>query len=140
MAGYLVNVRGLVLLAQGRSREAAQELETAYEAAKAVSLARLEGFTSLNLAWTRLIEGDRTAAAALADRATDRFSANRVREAESAAALAAACKAAGAVEMLTGLRRAVRASAANPDVYQPSDKTLVQLAQARDSHHPASSA
>jgi tetratricopeptide (TPR) repeat protein len=138
MTGYLVNVRGLVLLAQARTREAAREFEAAYEDAAAVRLARLEGLSALNLAWTRLIEGDRTAAAALARKAADRFSANLVREAESADALAVACQAGGVNEMLTGLRRAVRVSGGNPDLYQPSDKTLVLLAQARNNPHSVS--
>ena len=139
MIGYLVNIRGLVLLAQGRTREAAREFEAAYGDAAAVRHPRLEGIAAVNLAWTRLIEGDRTAAAALARKATDRFSANRVREAESADALAVACRAGGVDEMLIGLRRAVRVSGGNPDLYQPSDKTLLLLAQARNDPHSASS-
>ena len=60
--GYLVNVRGLVLLAQGRTREAASEFIAVREDAAALRITRLEGFAALNLAWAQLSEGDRQAA------------------------------------------------------------------------------
>ena len=128
--GYLVNVRGLVLLAQGRTKEAAQEFVTVLEDAIALRQVRLEGFAALNLAWTRLIEGDRIAAATMAREAADRLDLNRVREADSAVALMMACEASGVDTRLGLLRKAVQESRGNPDLYQPSDKILVNLVQA----------
>jgi ATP/maltotriose-dependent transcriptional regulator MalT len=129
-SGYLVNVRGLVLLAQGRTNEAAQEFVIAREGAADLRQLRLEGFAALNLAWTRLSEGDWIAAATMAREAADLLVANRVREAESAVALTAACEASGGDARLALLRKAVQESRGNPDLYQPSDKVLVNLVQA----------
>jgi tetratricopeptide (TPR) repeat protein len=125
--GYLVNVRGLVLLAQGRITEAARDFITVREDAAALRYARLEGFAALNLAWTQLCEGNRQSAAATAREAADLLAANRVRETESARALAAACEAAEDAT-LQRLRFAVSASHGNPDLYQPSDEALADLA------------
>ena len=129
--GYLINIRGLVLLAQGRTTEAAGEFIAAREDAAALRITRLEGFAALNLAWAQLSEGDRQAAAATAREATDLLAASRVRETESAQALAAACEAGEAGPMLERLRFAVSASQGNPDLYQPSDKVLADLATSR---------
>jgi hypothetical protein len=128
-AGYMVNVRGLVLLAQGRAMEAASEFIAVREQAAAIRFARLEGFAALNLAWAQLCEGNRQAATATAREAADLLAASRVREAESAQALAAACEAEEeAGGMLQRLRLAVSASRGNPDLYQPSDQALADLA------------
>ena len=126
--GYLVNVRGLVLLAQGRTREAASEFIAVREDAAALRSARLEGFAALNLAWTQLSEGNHQAAAATAREAADLLAASRVRETESARTLAAACEAGEVGGMLQKLRLAVGASHGNPDLYQPSDQALADLA------------
>jgi tetratricopeptide (TPR) repeat protein len=126
--GYLINVRGLVLLAQGRTDEAASEFTTVREEAAALRYARLEGFAALNLAWAQLSEGNRLAAAATAREAADLLAANRVREAESAQALTAAAEAGEVDAMRQGLRLAVSASQGNPDLYQPSDQVLADLA------------
>ena len=127
--GYLINVRGLVFLAQGRTIEAAQEFAAAQRDAAAIHQARLEGFAALNLAWTYLVQGDRGVAAATAQEAGERLAANRVREAESAVALTAACQAKNAEDRLAELRHAVQGSNGNPDLYQPSDETMTSLAQ-----------
>ena len=129
--GYMVNLRGLVLLAQGRASEAASEFIAVREDAAAIRFARLEGFAALNLAWAQLCEGNRQAASATAREATDLLAASRVRETESAQALTAACEAAEEDTMLEGLRLAVSTSQGNPDLYQPSDKVLVDLARGR---------
>ena len=126
--GYLVNVRGLVLLAQGRTREAASEFIAVREDAAALRSARLEGFAALNLAWTQLSEGNHQAAAATAREAADLLAASRVRETESARTLAAACEAGEVGGLLQKLRLAVGASHGNPDLYQPSDQALADLA------------
>jgi ATP/maltotriose-dependent transcriptional regulator MalT len=130
--GYLINLRGLVLLAQGRINEAASEFATVREDAAALHQTRLEGFAALNLAWVRLTEGNRPAAAATAREAADLLAANRVREGESAQALAAACEAGEVDTMLQALRHAVSASQGNPDLHQPSDEVLTDLAAGRD--------
>jgi hypothetical protein len=127
----MVNLRGLVLLAQGRASEAASEFIAVREDAAAIRFARLEGFAALNLAWAQLCEGNRQAASATAREATDLLAASHVRETESAQALTAACEAAEEDTMLEGLRLAVSASQGNPDLYQPSDKVLVDLARGR---------
>jgi tetratricopeptide (TPR) repeat protein len=129
--GYLINIRGLVFLAQGRTREAAGEFIAVREDAAALRNARLEGIAALNLAWAQLSEGDRQAATATAREAADLLAASRVRETESAQALAAACEAREAGPTLERLRFAVGASQGNPDLYQPSDKALVDLATSR---------
>jgi tetratricopeptide (TPR) repeat protein len=126
--GYLINVRGLVLLAQGRIREAADDFVVVREGAAAVRYPRLEGLALLNLAWTQLSEGNRQAAVASAHQAADLLVASRVREAESAQALAAACEAEDADVTLQGLRLAARMSQGNPDLYKPSDEVLTDLA------------
>jgi hypothetical protein len=120
-----------VLLAQGRTAEAAGEFIAVREDAAALRIARLEGFAALNLAWAQLSEGDRQAATATAREASDLLAASRVRETESAQALAAACEAGEAGPMLERLRFAVSASRGNPDLYQPSDKVLADLATSR---------
>jgi tetratricopeptide (TPR) repeat protein len=130
-SGYLVNVRGLVLLAQGRTAEAAGEFITVREDAASLRITRLEGLAALNLAWAQLSEGDRQAASVTAREASDLLAASRVRETESAQALAAACEAGEAGPMLERLRFAVSASWGNPDLYQPSDKVLADLATNR---------
>jgi tetratricopeptide (TPR) repeat protein len=127
--GYLINVRGLVLLAQGRTSEAAREFTAVREAAAALRYARLAGFAALNLAWVQLSEGNRLAAAATAREAADLLAANRVREAESARALAAAAEAGEVDAILQGLRLAVSMSQGNPDLYQPSNEVLADLAR-----------
>jgi hypothetical protein len=127
--GYLINVRGLVLLAQGHTRQAAQEFSSVRDDAVRYRLTRLEGLAALNLAWTRLLEGDRTEAGRTAREAADRLAAHRVREVRSAVELTAACAADEADERLGLLRRAVEASHGNPDLYQPSDETLASLAE-----------
>jgi tetratricopeptide (TPR) repeat protein len=128
-SGYLINVRGLVLLAQGRTTEAAREFNAVRENAAALRYARLEGFAALNLAWVQLSEGNHLAAATTAREAADLLAANRVREAESARALAAAAEAGEVDAMLQGLRLAVNASQGNPDLYQPSTEVLADLAR-----------
>jgi tetratricopeptide (TPR) repeat protein len=127
--GYLINVRGLVLLAQGRTSEAAREFTAVREAAAALRYARLEGFAALNLAWIQLSEGNRLAAAATAREAADLLASNRVREAESARALAAAAEAGEVDAILQGLHLAVSVSQGNPDLYQPSNEVLADLAR-----------
>ena len=126
--GYMVNVRGLVLLAQGRAREAASEFIAVREDAAAIRFARLEGFAALNLAWAQLCEGNRQAATATAREAAGLLAASRVRETESAQALTAACEAKEAGGTLQRLRLAVSTSHGNPDLYQPSDQALADLA------------
>jgi len=126
--GYLLNVRGLVLLSQGQTREAASEFMAVREDAAVIRYARLEGFAALNLAWAELSEGNRQAAATTAREAADLLAANRVREAGSARSLAEACAAGEVDAMLRKLRLAVSASYGNPDFYQPSDQALVDLA------------
>ena len=101
------------------------------EDAAALRITRLEGFAALNLAWAQLSEGDRQAAAATAREATDLLTAGRIQETESAQALAAACEAGEAGPILERLRLAVSASRGNPDLYQPSDKVLADLAASR---------
>jgi ATP/maltotriose-dependent transcriptional regulator MalT len=128
--GYLVNVRGLVLLAQGRTREAADDFIAVREGAAAVRYPRLEGLAALNLAWAQLRGGNSQAAAASAHQAADLLVASRVREAESVQALAAACEAKDVDVTLQGLRLAVRTSQSNPDLYKPSD-VLTDLAAGR---------
>jgi tetratricopeptide (TPR) repeat protein len=129
--GYLVNIRGLVLLAQGRIREAASEFIAVRESAAALRITRLEGFAALNLAWTWMSVGNRQSAAATAREAAALLAANRVRETESAQALAAACEAKEVSTILRKLRLAVSASLGNPDLYQPSKKILSDLATSR---------
>jgi len=126
--GYLINVRGLVLLAQGWIREAASEFIAVREDAATLRQTRLEGFAALNLAWAQLSEGNRQAAAATAHEAADLLAASRVRETESAQALAAACETGEVDAMLQKLRLAVNASQGNPDLYQPSEEVLADLA------------
>ena len=121
-ADYLRNIRGLVLLAQGHTAEATSEFMAVREDAAILRQARLEGFAALNLAWAQLSEGDRQAAAATARRAADLLAASRVRETESAQALAAACEAEEAGAMLQGLHLAVSASQGNPDLTNPRTK------------------
>ena len=127
--GYLLNVRGLVVLAQGKIEEAAQVFQTVRQDATLLRQARLEGLAALNLAWTRLLDGDPTNAAVLAHDAADRLTANRVSEAPSAVQLAAACEASGVDARLDLLRQAVGASHGIPDLYQPSEETLARLAR-----------
>jgi hypothetical protein len=127
--GYLGNIRGLVLLAQGRADEAASEFTAVREGAAELRITRLEGFAALNLAWAQLSQDSRQAAAATARRAADLLAASRAWETESARALAAACEAERANAMLQGLHLAVSASHGNPDLYQPSDKILANLAK-----------
>lgn len=126
--GYLRNIRGLVLLAQGRTNEAASEFIAVRKGAAELRITRLEGFAALNLAWVQLSQDSRQAATATARQAADLLAASRARETESAQALAAACEAAEASAMLQGLRLAVSASQGNPDLYQPSDTGLADLA------------
>jgi len=127
--GYLRNIRGLVLLAQGRTAEATSELNAVSEKAAELHITRLAGFAAVNLAWAQLSGGDRQAATVTARRAADLLAASRVRETESAQALAAACEAEEAGAMLRGLRLAVSASQGNPDLYQPSDTALADFAR-----------
>ncbi len=127
--GYLVNVRGLVLLAQGRIREAASEFIAVREGAAALRYARLEGVSALNLAWAQLCEGNRQLAAVTAREAADLLAVNRVRESESARTFAVACEAREVDVMWQKLRLAVKASRGNPDLYQPSEKLLSDLAR-----------
>jgi hypothetical protein len=129
-------VLGLVLLAQGKIKEAARVFQTMREDAALLRQARLEGFAALNLAWTRLLDGDPTGGAMLAREAADRLTANRVIEAPSAFELAAACEASGVDARLALLRKAVRASQGNPDLYQPSEETLARLARVGDDAGP----
>jgi hypothetical protein len=91
-------------------------------------ITRLEGLAALNLAWAQLSQGTRQAATATARQAADLLAASRMRETESAQALAAACEAGEASAMLQGLRLAVGVSQGNPDLYQPSDTALADLA------------
>jgi tetratricopeptide (TPR) repeat protein len=134
--GYLLNVRGLVLLAQGGIKEAARVFQTVREDAALLRQTRLEGFAALNLAWTRLLDGEPTDAAMLAREAADRLTANRVSEASSAVKLAAACEASGLDARIALLRQAVQASHGNPDLYQPSEETLARLARVGDDAGP----
>lgn len=78
--GYLVNIRGLVLLAQERAMEAASEFMAVRADAAAIRYARLEGFAALNLAWAQLCEGNRQAASATAREAADLLAASRVKK------------------------------------------------------------
>ncbi|HEY4888924.1 MAG TPA: hypothetical protein VIJ58_10175, partial [Candidatus Dormibacteraeota bacterium] len=126
--GYLRNIRGLVLLAQGQANEAASEFIAVRKGAAELRITRLEGFAALNLAWAQLSQGHRQAATATARQAADLLAASRARETESAQALAAACETGEASAMLQGLRLAMSASKGNPDLYQPSDKVLADLA------------
>jgi hypothetical protein len=126
--GYLRNIRGLVLLAQGQANEAAREFIAVREGAAELRITRLEGFAALNLAWAQLSQDSRQAATATARQAVDLLAASQARETESAQALAAACEAREASAMLQGLRLAVSASQGNPDLYQPSDTVLANLA------------
>jgi tetratricopeptide (TPR) repeat protein len=128
VVGYLVNIRGLVLLAQGRATEAAREFIAVREDAATVHYVRLQGVSALNLAWSQLCEGNRQAASATAREAANLLAASRVRETESAQALAAACEAGDVDTMLQRLHLAVSASHGNPDLYQPSDRALAALA------------
>ncbi len=132
--GYLRNIRGLVLLAQGRTAEATGELNAVSEKAAELHITRLAGFAAVNLAWAQLSGGDRQAASATARRAADLLAACRVRETESAQALAAACEAEEAGATLRGLRLAVSASQGNPDLYQPPDTVLADLATSHTRH------
>jgi hypothetical protein len=126
--GYLRNIRGLVLLAQGQANEAASEFIAVGKEAAEFRITRLEGFAALNLAWAQLSQDSRQAATATARQAADLLAASRARETESAQAFAAACEAREASAMLQGLRLAVSASQGNPDLYQPSDTVLADLA------------
>jgi hypothetical protein len=128
IVGYLINVRGLVLLAQGRTKEAISEFIAVREDAAILRYARLEGLAALNLAWTQLREGNRHAATATAREAANLLAASRVQEKESARALTEACEAGDVDTMLQRLRLAVSASHGNPDLYQPSDRALAALA------------
>jgi tetratricopeptide (TPR) repeat protein len=127
--GYLVNVRGLVLLAQGHVRQAAHAFASVRDDARRARLARLEGLAMLNLAWTLLLEGDPVQAGRTAREAADRLAAHRVREERSAVELAAACEA-GDAERPALLARAVEASYGNPDLYQPPEGMLAKIAEA----------
>ena len=128
-SGYLLNLRGLIVLTQGKIKEAARVFQTVREDAALLRQARLEGFAALNLAWTRLLDGNATDAATLAHEAADRLNTNLVSEAPSAVELAAACEARGVDTRFALLRQAVRASHGIPDLYQPSEETLARLAR-----------
>jgi hypothetical protein len=132
-SGYLVNIRGLVLLAQGQKRAAANDFIVVRENAAALRITRLEGIAALNLAWTQLSEGDPQAATATAREAADLLAASQARESEAALALATACEAREAAVMLLKLRLAVSASQGNPDLYQPADAVLADLATSHTS-------
>ena len=114
-----------MLLAQGQANEAASEFIAVRKGAAELRITRLEGFAALNLAWAQLSQDSRQAATATARQAADLLAASRARETEPAQALAAACEASA---MLQGLRLAVSASQGNPDLYQPSDTVLADLA------------
>jgi tetratricopeptide (TPR) repeat protein len=126
--GYLRNIRGLVLLAQGQATEAASEFIAVGKGAAELRTTRLEGFAAFNLAWAQLRQDNRQAATATARRAAKLLAASRVPETESAQALAAACEAREPGAMLQKLQLAVSASQGNPDLYQPSDTVLAGLA------------
>ena len=113
----------------GRLAEATSELNAVSEKAAELHITRLAGFAAVNLAWAQLSGGDRQAATVTARRAADLLAASRAWETESARALAAACEAERANAMLQGLHLAVSASHGNPDLYQPSDKILANLAK-----------
>jgi hypothetical protein len=129
--GYLINIRGLILLAQGQIREAVIEFIAVLEDAAALRIRRLAGFAALNLAWAELSEGNRRAAATTARGAADLLAATRIREADSARTLAEACEADEVDATLQKLCLAVNESHGNPDLYQPSDKVLSELATGR---------
>ena len=116
------------VLAQGQANEAASEFIAVRKGAAELRITRLEGFATLNLAWAQLSQDSPQAATATARQAADLLAASRAQETEPAQALAAACEAGEASAMLQGLRLAVSASQGNPDLYQPSDTVLADLA------------
>lgn len=130
--GYLINVRGLVLLAQGQTREAASEFIAARKDAVVVPYRRLEGLSALNLAWAQLCQGNRQAATVTAREAADVLAASKAPERESAQALAAACEGEAVDGMLQRLRLAVNGSHGNPTSINPQTKRWRTLPQVCD--------
>jgi tetratricopeptide (TPR) repeat protein len=128
-AAFLINVRGLVHLVQGDEQEAMLHFSEVITQTELTRDTRLEGLASLNLAWAHLLAGDRSLCAAYAERAVARLQSNAVAEGESAVMLLNACGEEDASSMLEDLRRAVIGSLGNPDLFQPSDDKLRELAQ-----------
>jgi tetratricopeptide (TPR) repeat protein len=126
--GYLVNVRGLVHLLQGLPEDAEQDFSSTVHDAALLRQSRLAGLAGLNLAWTQLVSGNHAGAAVSAAAASGRLESNKVAEAASAEAVAAACASRDATTALELLRKAVVLSRGNPDLYQPPETELERMA------------
>lgn len=87
----------------------------------------MEGLAALNLAWAYLLAGEKHLCGAQAEHAAARLRLNGVAEADSAAALAAACTEEDGPPAAFHLQEAVTKSLGNPDIYQPDEEVLHRL-------------
>jgi len=131
-AGYLHNVRGVVLLDADDLTSAAADLEHALATAQDFAVARLAGLVATNLAWLRLRQGRHEEAVGAAELGAERLTANGVKEAASPRALTALLSTAttrGTSEIRCELASVVAHAVGNADLYQPSEVVLDEMAE-----------
>jgi tetratricopeptide (TPR) repeat protein len=122
--GYVVNVRGMVLLAQGRAADAAVEFERVDKAGAEVQQPRISGLGLFNLARARRVLGDVSGAWDAARGAEAALQAVGSSEAAAASSLARALKASIDDDAATEIRELLAcavASATSADLHPPLD-------------------
>jgi tetratricopeptide (TPR) repeat protein len=124
-AGYVQNLRGVVLLDLDDLAAAERELELALEGALDTGLSRLVGFAATNCSWLRLRQGRVDEAVDAAQLGAERLGDNSVDEAASPRALAALLRT-GTID-LAALTVVSRLTLGNPDLYRPSEAVLAEL-------------
>jgi tetratricopeptide (TPR) repeat protein len=126
--GYVLNVRGLALLARGDTQSALVDLLASTQMAGEYHHERMHGLSATNLAWAYLRAGDYDAAVLSAELAADRLASAGVTIAPAARALAGAIRAAraGARVDVTrdALAHASELARGNPDIHSPSHEFL----------------
>jgi tetratricopeptide (TPR) repeat protein len=125
--GYMLNIKGVALLATGDAASAMKAIEQGMDLAADYRSDRLEGLCALNLAWSHLAAGDIAAAGRCAKRSRDRLAANGVAEAASAALLAETldtCEEMKPGQLRQALGRVGELTLNNPDLFRPTDAAL----------------
>ncbi|MDP5181589.1 trypsin-like peptidase domain-containing protein [Blastococcus sp. BMG 814] len=127
-AGFLRNVRALVLLAQGDPEGAEQTLRRAAQEAEKLQNLRLTGLCRMNLAWSLLYQGRIAEAVSAAACASGALVRNGALEAPAAQALVEVLARRGSdVPLEAALDRLGELSASSPDLHQPGTLARVAL-------------
>jgi len=122
--GYVVNVQGMILLAQGRASAAIPVFERADKAGAECQQPRISGLAGFNVARARRVLGDIPAAWDSARGAETALRAVGAAEATAAAALASSLRAAmdaDATAEISELLACARASTTSADLHPPLD-------------------